>query len=253
MRYFIITTLLFACLPLWADEPEIVIELTGKPSVSSAKDEIEIWDKNSRQLARLLKGKTREQALYQITSVSTQDVNIWATNGARYRFVQYGKGNNYRKLLFRAKEPQTFVACAANTQESLDMTFEYKVDIGLTETEFLETYAKEAAAVYLPANNGHTLYQVTLPKQEPKFIHFLNGKPVEQMTKAQADQFVKEEQQRVRQAEKQARQKAREQEAKKRRNATRTALLEGGTLHDRMYMPRVIQPNQTLVSPNSNP
>lgn len=250
MRYFIFTAIVIAsALSLHAaDEPEIVIELTGKPSVASAKDGIEIWDKNCRQLANLLNGKTREYALYQITNVSTKDNNIWSADGTRYRFVQYGKDGNYRKFLFRVKEPQTFVACAANTQEALDMTFEYQVDIGLTETEFLDAYATQASSVYLPIDDGHTLYQLSIKNKEPQFLQFFQGKPVARLDKTQVEKLLQDERQRLRQQALE-KEKARAQEAKKRkRESRRVALLEGGTRYDRMYMPRVIQPSQSSVS-----
>ena len=252
MRYFIFTVILIVCaLHAAGDEPEIVIELTGEPAKTSIKNGIEIWDKNCRQLSKLLSGKTREYALYQITNVSTKDNNIWAADGARYRFVQYGKDGNYRKFLFRAKEPQTFVACAANTKESLDMTFEYQVDIGLTETEFLDAYALQASSVYLPAASGQTLYQISTKNKKPQFIRFVQGKPVARLDQTQANQFIQDEKQRLRQRA-QDQQKAREQEAqKRRRESRRVALLEGGTLYDRMYMPRVIKPSQTQVSPSN--
>lgn len=254
MRYFLFMILLIAGTfsANAQDEPEIVIELTGSPSAPAAKNGIEIWDKNCRQLAKLLNEKTREYALYQITNVSTKDNNIWAADGTRYRFVQYGKDANYRKFLFRAKEPQTFVACAANTEESLDMTFEYQVDIGLTETEFLETYAAQASSVYLPIDDGQTLYQIPGKDKNPQFVRFVQGKPAARFDQAQANQFIQQEQQRIKQLAKD-KQKAREQEAKKkRRNASRTALLEGGTLYDRMYMPRVITPSSTQYHPANN-
>lgn len=243
MRYFLIVIGLLS-LPLCAapaDEPEIVIELTGTPD-KQMSDGVDIWDKDAKQLTRLFSGKTREKALALITSVSTKDANVLATDGTKYRFVQYGREGGYRKFLFQAKEPQTFVAVATDTQEALSLAKRYQVDIHISETEFLDTYGTQTSSVFLPAPNGQTLYQTEINQKTPEFFLFEQGRLVRRLSKEQADQLVQTQQETAR---KQA-QTPKTAPPKK----PYKALLYGGTVHDQMYMPRVIQrkPSETVKS-----
>ena len=233
MRYGLILAGIFA-LPLYgvcAEEPEIVIELTGSPSAAPAKDEINIWDKTTPQLEKILHGLTREEALRRITNVSTRDTLVESSDGKRYAFVQYGRDRNYRKCLFRRKDPQTFVACAANTQESLALAQTYHVDIGITEEEFLRTYQRETAAVFLPIPNGQSLYQIKEQGKPTRFFLFTNKQFTNELSALQARQLVQTQQQTLN-----AQQKAKAPKKPK----TFKALIDGGTLTDQMYMPRVI-------------
>ncbi len=241
MRYILLLAGLFFCplAALAADEPEIVIELTGTPDTPPAG--LDIWQKNAKALPRLLNGKTREEALVLITSVSTKDTNVQAANGTKYRLVQYIRDNQYRKLLFRAKEPQTFVALATDTAQSLDLFTRYQVDMALSEAEFLEAYSSQTSSVFLPVPNGQTLYRKE-SEGKVSFFLFEQGWLVRILTQEEADQLVKHAQE------------ARQQPAStapaptKPSRPVRKALLSGGTLHDQMYMPRVIQksPSSTV-------
>lgn len=243
---------LWICLLAWPlaaqEEPEIVIELTGAPPSAAAADGINVWNKNAKQLEKLLRGKTREEALYQITSVSTKDASVRAADGTRYRLVQYGREGGYRKLLFRAQDPQTFVAAAADTSDSLALFARYRVDIGITETEFLNTYAREAAAVFLPLADGKSLYQLTLKKtQAPQFFLFEQGVLQRTLSQSEADELV-QAQQKTANTQPPAAQKPAAPTSKTPK--TYKALLKGGTVKDQMYMPRVInQPGKTFVAP----
>ena len=159
MRYILIVFLgLGACVSWAAEEPEIVIELSGPRTAAKQRSEINIWDKDAKALEKALRGKTREEALRQITSVSTKDALLKSADGTRYAFVQYGRGDNYRKCLFEGQAPQKFIACAANAEETLRLSTNYKVDMGLSEKDFLATYALDALPVPLPTPNGQTLY-----------------------------------------------------------------------------------------------
>ena len=243
MRYFLLLVG-FLSFPLWAapaDEPEIVIELTGTPD-KQMSDGVDIWDKDAKQLTRLFSGKTREKALALITSVSTKDANVLAADGTKYRFVQYGHEGSYRKFLFRAKEPQTFVAVAANLKDSLSLFTRYQADINISETEFLEEYGPTTSSVFLPVPNGQTLYRVNSKGGTPQFFLFEQGRLARLLTKEQTDKLVQTQQETVR---KQA-QTPKTAPPKK----PYKALLYGGTLHDQMYMPRVIQrkPSATVKS-----
>lgn len=243
MRYFLLLVG-FLSLPLYAapaDEPEIVIELTGTPD-KQMSDGVDIWDKDAKQLTRLFSGKTREKALALITSVSTKDANVLAADGTKYRFVQYGREGGYRKFLFQAKEPQTFVAVAANLKDSLSLFTRYQADINISETEFLEEYGPITSSVFLPVPNGQTLYRTEINKKAPEFFLFEQGRLARRLTKEQTDKLVQTQQETVR---KQA-QTPKTAPPKK----PYKALLYGGTLHDQMYMPRVIQrkPSATVKS-----
>ena len=232
MRYLLVGICLLALAgPLAAqEEPEIVIELTGTPDVGHAPNGLNIWDKNAQELTKQLAGKTREQALYLITSVSTKDANVQAADKTRYRFVQYGREGGYRKLLFRAKEPQTFVACATNTQEALELSTRYQVNLGITESEFLETYAQQASSVFLPSGNGQALYQLNTPGQEPRFFLFERNLFLRELNKTQVEELLKPRQQAT---------DKKTTPAKNQKPTVRKALLQGGTVTDQMYMPRV--------------
>ena len=233
--------ILIGCLALSAyaqeQEPEIIIELTGQPDAPTAQKGISIWDKDTRQLAKLLRGKTREEALYQITSVSTKDVPLQASDGTRYRFVQYGREGGYRKLLFRGKDPQTFIDGAATPQETLELCIRYQVNIDLSENEFLTTFAKYITPVLLPLDNGQTLYELARPKQEKRFLLFAKGHLLSLLTQQQADQLIQDQQ-----VQKEKQEAAQMKPEPPRPPKPRKALLEGGTLYDQMFMPRVIKP-----------
>ena len=219
-------------------EAEIVIELTGTPAPATpAGKDISIWEHTCPQLAKLLRGKTREKALYQITSVSTQDKPITAQDGTRYRFVQYGQEGEYRKLLFLAKEPQLFIACASNPPEILDIAVQYKTGLGLTETEFLNRYAQETAAVFLPVSSGQSLYELHEPGKEPQFLLFEHNLLNRILNKTEADKLVQQQEEALA-ASRQKTQPVQKPAPKK----PYTVLLDGGTLHDRLYRPRLVNP-----------
>ena len=235
MRYLLVI-LTFLAIPLGtvsAEEPEIVIELTGD-SDKKQNDGINIWDKDAKALTRLLKNKTREEALALITSVSTKDANVRATDGTKYRFVQYGREGGYRKFLFRAKEPQTFVAVATSPQESLSLFAQYKVNIGISETEFLALHPEGVTPVPLPTPNGQTLYKLQ-QAETSQFFLFKNNQLTRLMTPQEADQLQQNQQKSL--ATAQSNKAPQNTQTKKFK-----ALVSGGTLTDQMYLPRVINP-----------
>ena len=237
MRVFLIIWV-FLFLPLWGapiEEPEIVIELTGTPD-KTVTDGINIWDKDAKTLTRLLGRKTREEALALITSVSTKDANVRASDGTKYRFVQYGREGGYRKFLFRAQEPQTLVAVATTPQEALTLCERYRVNIGLSETEFLNIYPTQATAVFV-GTTGQSLYKVQEAPQ-PKFFLFKNKQLVRTPEPAEAEKWLK--------SQKQA---AAVPAPKTAPAKTFKALVEGGTVTDQMYLPRVVSPFHPVPVP----
>lgn len=216
------------------EEPEIVIELTGKPQ--RAQTDWTIWDKNSTQLSKQLRGKTRTEVLNRVSEVSTKDYALRAKDGTQYILVQYGDSTHYRQLLFRAQEPQTFVACAANIQEVLHVNETYQVTLRLTQKEFTAAYPK-ARRVFAAANS--VLFRLETNGQEPRFFLFDKNRLTQIFTEEEAQQFIQTK--RPAPAPKTA-------SATSRQPAVRKALVSGGTLQDQMYMPRLIRRQTTEKS-----
>lgn len=231
--------MLLAASVLFAQEPEIIIELTGAPEQTTAPQDIAVWENDSSQLAKQLRGKTREQALYLITSVSTKDTPLRAADGTRYRLVQYGREGGYRKLLFLARTPQLFIDCASNTLETLDLIRQYQVTLGLTEAELLEDPLSEITAVPLPITNGQTLYELNTSEDGPQFLLFKDGLFAQLLTKKETDRLIQTQQETLAEQQKKTQDDDAKQPPKK---TTFRAIVEGGSLHDQLYLPRVVSP-----------
>ncbi|MBR4681901.1 MAG: hypothetical protein IKP06_01155 [Elusimicrobiaceae bacterium] len=223
-------------------EPEIVIELTGEPSPVSAKDEISVWTNDCAQLAKLLRGQTCEKALYSITSVSSQDRIIPSSDGTRFRFVQYGQGDDSRRFLFLAKDPQLFVACASNAQETLSLISQYRVPVGLSVEELL-AFEPQATSVPLPfPEDKQLLYKVDVKDKEPLFLLFKAQILHQILTPTEADRLLQQQKEAL------AAQTQKPEPPKPAKKKVFRALVEGGTLHDQMFMPHVIKPSHSPVS-----
>ncbi len=252
MRYWSLL-LLLGTLPLWAQkEPEIVIELTGTPDKTTVADGLNVWNKNTQQLKKLLHGKTREEVLYQVSSVSSKDYIVKAEDGTRYAFVQYGITPGMRRLLFRAKDPQTLLACATTVSEALELVLRYRIDVGLTLTELAPAYGTRLASVELPQGTKETLYKLTRKNKLPVFLLFNQDKLTHTLNQEQADLFIRQ----AKEAAEQAAKKAREEARKRAKNTppTQKLLIDGGTTHDQMYLPRIIgDDNLPHLVPSTTP
>lgn len=236
--------MLLITLPLGATQPapEIVIELTGTPAKQTAGTDLDIWNKDSAQLVKLLRGKTREEVLYQATTVSSKDKILRAPDGLRYAFVQYGGPGHYRKFLFQAKDPQTFIAAATNVQEAIALSERYQVNIGITQKEFLATYQKKPGFSTHTLSNGQILYQYPADKKTYAFL-FENGQLVRIVPPGEIAKLLQP-------APTPSQRPAPAEEPLS--TAPYTALLEGGTITDQMYMPRVINPRPVPTPTPSN-
>lgn len=222
-------------------EPEIVIELTGESNPAAVKDEISVWTNDCTQLTKLLRGKTRERALYLITSVSSQDRIIQSSDGTRFRFVQYGQGNDSRRFLFLAKDPQLFVACAANAEETLSLISQYRAPLGLSVEELL-AFEPQATSVPLPLPDGkQALYKVEIKDKEPLFLLFKAQVLHQVLTPTEADWLLRQQKEAL-----DAQTKKPEPPPPAKKKVFR-ALVEGGTLHDQMFMPHVVKPPHVPV------
>ncbi|MBR4356101.1 MAG: hypothetical protein IKP96_06035 [Elusimicrobiaceae bacterium] len=241
---FFLLCLLFPAVAFPASGTEIVIELSGTPDTTHKETDITLWDKDAKQLNKLLRGKTRQEALYQISSVSSKDTIIKAQDGTRYAFVQYGDKDDYRKMLFQAEEPQLFVNCAANVQDALAVNKRYQVDIGITLKEFLSAYAEQVQE--LPSPLGKHLYRLESKEQEPAFFLFEKGQLLRTLTAKEVTDL---------QPKKTIAQTTPVQlPAPRKQPQPRKALAEGGTITDQMYMPRVTNPiPRPVISPSKTP
>ena len=256
--------ILSAAMPCHAQE-EIIIEMHGTPD--NLPDGISVWEKNCSQLTRLLRGKTREYALYRITSVSSYDDILHTPSGKKYALVRYGsEDGDFRKLLFHAKDPQHFIACASNATEVIALQKKYDLQVGLHLKTFLKTYGETATLSNLVDEKNRKIYPayrvvfsspfakvpdvryflfddemlVRTFASEDAFFEFMN-----KLSKQNKEVSLAREQQ---QKEKLAQEEKKRQERLKQQNRpVRKALVSGGTVEDRMYMPRAV--NATPLPP----
>ncbi len=237
-----------------APEPEIVIEMHGESS--SPRQGISVWNKNARQLTRLFRGKDKTYVLYQVENVSSADRIIRAQNGKRYAYVRYGSDDgDYRKFLFQAQDPQTFVACAADIADVLAVNLKYGVNLGVSRSDFLRTYESRATLTNLldkATNKTYSDYRleytdINHPTPVPTYFVFegnslkdtLSGEKAftEYTTKlSQANKALAKQEKEAQTAREQAGQQTRQ----KQQRPTRKALVSGGTVTDQAYMPRAV-------------
>lgn len=265
MNKWLIAALLACCicLPLTAQhhrsEPdEIVIEMHGEPD--APRESVSIWDKTAPQLTRLFRGKDRTYVLYHVENVSTKDDILSAEDGKEYAYVRYGSDDgNYRKFLFKAESPQTFVACAANIQDVLAVNKKYKVNMGVNRQDFLQAYEKQTTLMNLIDNAAGKTYEVyqlnytDINNKNPSPHYFVFDGNTLLKTYAGDDAYYAfvgkisdsnkklTAQQKAAQQQRQAQLQKEQQEAQARANRpVRKALVSGGTVEDRMYMPRAV-------------
>lgn len=237
-----------------APEPEIVIEMHRESS--SPRQGISVWNKNARQLTRLFRGKDKTYVLYQVENVSSADRIIRAKNGKRYAYVRYGSDDgDYRKFLFQAQDPQTFVACAADIADVLAVNLKYGVNLGVSRSDFLRTYESRATLTNLldkATNKTYSVYRleytdVNHPTPVPTYFVFegdslkdtLSGEKAftEYTAKlSQANKALAKQEKETQTAREQAGQQARQ----KKQRPTRKALVSGGMVTDQAYMPRAV-------------
>ncbi len=244
LRYVGFLAILMLAPLFCAAEPEIVIEMHGTPAPATKTTNISIWDKTAPQLARLLRGKTREEALYSITVVSAKDRTISGTR-QKYALVEYKKDKLFRKLLFQAKDPQLFLTAAATTQDVLAVNKKYAVNIGLGQGDFENTYKNEFTSETdpdLPQNA--VLYKLAYTDVNTSTAtdhwYLFEDQQLRQTfyTKEDKDTYL----QTLRPAQAQA--PAAPQSKKKQKRPPFKALISGGTTWDQSYLPRIIDPKK---------
>lgn len=240
------------------DDAEIVIEMHGEQT--APRSSVSIWDKNGRQLTRAFRGKDRTYVLYQVENVSSRDDILRSEDGKEYAYVRYGRDDgDYRKFLFKAESPQTFLACAADAADVLAVNKKYKVNMGLNRADFLRRYEQDAVLTNLADNASGKTYQaykvnysdVNNKKPSPHYFVFEEDALVQ--TYAGDDAFYDfvnqlSDNNKNLTARQQAAAKARQEQLQKERQAAqqrasrpvRKALVSGGTATDQAYMPRAV-------------
>lgn len=243
---------LLAGTPQVLAQDEIVIEMTGD---ATAAEQTSLWDFNAPQLTRRLRGKTREQVLYAVPVVSDKD-RIVRGGGKEYALVEYYSGGDFRKFLFKAESPQTFVAAAATAADVLAVNKKYGVNIGLPRRAFENFYDGKIStqgADVLP--EGTLLYQLLyqdINTPTPVNRWFLFEK--DELTRTFENETdknayldgLKKQTEEAAEAQRQAQEKAAAERAQNQNRTVRKALISGGTAWDRANLPRVVNPKPLL-------
>lgn len=227
---------------------EIIIEMHGAPS--SSRTQPTLWNQNARQLSRRLRGQTRPQVLAALPVVSNKDRVIRSATAA-YALVEYYDGKDFRKLLFHADEPQTFITAAATAADVLAVNKKYAVNLGLTQeafeaaypaaqTELSDRLPKQTLLYRMPYTDLHT-------PTETHWYLFEKGQLSRSFyTEADKDAYL----QTLPEPAAPAAASAQTSPAPTAPARTvRKALISGGTEWDQMYLPRVInyKPAQSLT------
>jgi len=261
MKYVALAIFFLGCsvgLAAQAPEDEIIIEMTGDTDKSAPRKH-PLWDYSATQLAKQWRNKTREQLLYTMPIVSDKD-RIITSPKTEYALVEYTNGNDFRKFLFKAETPQTFITVAATTADVLAINKKYKVNIGLTQIAFENFYAHKAVPQQKDIlEEDEVFYElaysdINTSRPEKNWFLFKNRKLVQTFyTQKQRDEFVEQRKQALlqKQAQQQAAQQATPPADTEQQNTPIKALLYGGTAYDQAYMPRVVNPNQKLMSGNT--
>ena len=240
------------------NEPEIIIEMHGQ--ASAPRESISIWDKNARQLTKIFRKKDRTYVLYHVENVSSKDTTLSAEDGTEYAYVRYGRDDgDYRKFLFRAEDPQLFVACAANLADVLAVNKKYHVNLGVDRNDFLRQYENQSTLMNLADKQTGKIYQVykinysdiNNRKPAPHYFVFEEDTLIQtyagdeayaQFTEklSQSNQQLTAQQQAAEQKRQAQLQKERQEALKRANRPARKALVSGGTVEDQMYMPRAV-------------
>ena len=244
-------------------QDEIIIELTGDPD--PIPDGVNVWVKTEQELAELFKENSREEVLRIVDSVSSADTILKAPDGTKYAYVRYGRDNaDYRKFLFDAKD--RFLACADNIATVLRLSLQYHLNMGVNENNFLATFQEKAISTGLfDFTHSQELqsYQITLENNpKPCYLVFENEKLthlfedeksyasyVTQLSRANQqwlEQQGKIQKKQLEQIEKEKEEAIHKERQKKLKFK---ALLRGGTLEDRLYLPHVLHPEKYPVEP----
>ena len=237
-------------------QEEIVIEMTGRPDKKTPEQNI--WDKDAVKLTKLFRKKNKEEVLKTVDSIAAREKIITAKDGTSYVLIQYGEETkDYRKFLFREKAPQPFVTCAAGAKDAVAIFQRYGLNIGLRKGDFLQAFsALKFPTELISGTKSFTVYEVVpeqlpIPAKEPLFVVFEQSRLVELFNSA-AD-FNAYQKTLPPPPPPEIKPETPAKTVQKPQNKIiYKGLLSGGTLHDRMYMPRIISgPLKPTSQPNS--
>ncbi|MBO7238590.1 MAG: hypothetical protein J6U96_04865 [Elusimicrobiaceae bacterium] len=252
---FILIAVFIPC-ALAQEADEIVIEMQGDSATAAPHPAAMLWNYNTRQLTQKWRGKTREQLLYAVPVVSDRDGIVRGAK-AEYMLVEYFTDGQFRKFLFKAETPQTFIAVAATPADALAINKKYGINIGLTQADFESAYGKRARLQSddnLPENTA--LYQmmysdINTPTPQKNWFLFENKKLTQTFyTQSEKDAYLNT----LKTQNEQAAPKPAPapKSAPVKQTAPQKALVWGGTTWDQAYMPKVVNPNPDLVFPHTS-
>ena len=244
-------------------QDEIIIELTGDPD--PIPDGVNVWGKTEQELTELFKENSREEVLRIVDSVSSADTFLKAADGTKYAYVRYGRDNaDYRKFLFDAKD--RFLACADNITTVLRLSLQHHLNMGINEDDFLATFQEKAIFTGLfDFTHSQELqsYQITLENTpRPCYLVFENERLtqlfedeksyamyVTQLSRANQQWLEQQEKIQKKQLEQIEKEKEEAIHKERQKKLKFKALLRGGTLEDRLYLPHVLHPEKYPVEP----
>ena len=223
---------------------EIVIEMIETDDKDSPVTSIPVWKKSAAQLTKIFRGKDKTYVLQAADSIPTLDLPLANADGTDYNLVQYGEETrSYRKLLFESHGNQKFIICVSSPTGVITVFQRYGINMGLRKADFLATYSQLEKPTTL-SNGGQILTVYTLPPQQlpiestqeifavfeqNKLIKLLNGPTaLASYKKTLAPAPAPQKQQPAKPA------------ATPKPRKPNKALLSGGTVEDRMYMPQVV-------------
>lgn len=245
--YLFFSLLLTGLLPVFALDvsDEIVIEMKGPQT--KARPEQYIWDKDAKQLTKFFRGKNKAYVLQTIDAISAQEQELVSSTGKVYILVQYGQDTkDYRKFLFEQATPQTFVTAAASAADVIAIFQRYDVNMNLRKNDFLATYSNLESPTSLVNGNTtltfYTLppYQLPLAAKQPVFAVFEGNRLIKLLNGNKNLEMYQKTLQPAPAPQPQTKQAPQPAVAAQKQNRPYKALLSGGTVTDRMYMPRVV-------------
>ncbi len=244
--FCIFFVLLMICSAKAADE--IVIEMQGDSFSSLPAPSL--WQKDAKSLCQEWRGKTRDQVLYSLPIVSSKDRIVRGPN-TKYALVEYYEQDNFRKFLFKAEDPQTFITAAANAADVLAINKKYGINIGLKQTVFEDFYkdilSAETDPILPPQNALYRLSytDINTPKATPRWFLFEKQQLTFTFeTETEKENYLSS----LRKKAEVAKPKPQPKPQPKKRTAYK-ALLSGGTVQDQMYMPRVTKSKFLPIQP----
>lgn len=254
------------CLPLVGvtapadEEPEIVIEIIGEPD--SAPKGVAVLQTSVKDLEKTFKKATRDTVLRTANIISRVDSSLTAADGKKYRYVRYGYNNDeYRKFLFDAND--YFLACTDNVIGTLSLNKKYRLNMEVDENDFLRTFPEAVLTNLIDFTSSQDLqaYQVTLPEEKKPSYFIFNNEFLVQAFDNESEytnyvtqlsvrnqQWLETEHEKQQKQLEQLRHEQEEAIRKAREERHRwKALLRGGTIEDRMYMPIVVHSDGPLL------